>query len=66
MLVTKVGFKEDKTHNVGWGGWERTDLYLGMEGWGMKGKRGRQTFLTCMVRAWSKVEAVRRKKGKEK
>ena len=32
----------------------------------MKGKRGRQTFLTRMVRAWSKVEAVRRKKGKEK
>ena len=48
------------------GGWERTDLHLGMEGRGMKGKRGRQTFLTRMVRAWSKVEAVRRKKGKEK
>lgn len=32
----------------------------------MKGKRGRQTFLTHMVRVWSKVEAVRRKKGKEK
>lgn len=37
-----------------------------MKGWGVKGKRGRQTFLTHMVRAWSKVEAVRRKKGKEK